>query len=182
MKIPLLMMHIWLQPNGSYFERCKTMLPWYAPETNRCLIVWEKVGNLRLARAGDLPGSQGSLGLLFWARFISVACIFETYHFTLIKCVMLGNPHFWDVAPTHTLLGLWLTLSRTRSKMEKEDGERHFASLKRVSVSRVTHSSYTVEGSEFLKDCYSKPPTCQQVLFSDHVCKSNLLVSPTKLA
>lgn len=155
------------------------MLPWYAPETNRCLIVWEKMGNLRLPRAGDLPGSQGSFGLLFWARFISVARILKTYHFILTKCVMLGNPHFWDVTP---LLGLWLTLSRTRSKMGKEDGERHFASLKRVSVSTVTHSSYTVEGSEFIKDCYSKSPTCQQVLFSDHVCKSNLLVSRTKLA
>ena len=148
MKIPLLMMHIWLQPNGSYFERCNTMLPWYAPETNRCLIIWEKMGNLRLPRAGDLPGSRGSFGLLFWARFISVACIFKTSHFILTKCVMLGNPHFWDVAPTHPLLGLWLTLSRTRSKMGKEDGERHFASLKRVSV---THSSYTVEGSKFIR-------------------------------
>ena len=55
------------------------------------------------SRAGDLPGSQGSFGLLFWARFISVARIFKTYHFILTKCVMLGNPHFWDVTP---LLGL----------------------------------------------------------------------------
>lgn len=89
-------------------------------------------------------GSQGSLGLLFWARFIPVACIFETYHFILTKCVMLGNPHFWDMAPTHPL-GALTTLSRTRrSKMGKEDGERHFASLKRVSVGAELHTQVTL--------------------------------------
>lgn len=69
-------------------------------------MVWEQMGNLRLPRAGDLSESQGSVGLLCWARFISISCIFKTSRFILAKCIMLGNPHFWGVAPTHPLLGL----------------------------------------------------------------------------
>lgn len=116
------MMYIWIEPNGSHSEMCKITLPWHPSETNRCLIVWDllQMGNLSLPRAGDVPGSQGSIGLLCWARFICVPCIFKTSHFILAKCMVSGNPHFWGVAAIHPLLGLWLIPSRTNNQVGNE--------------------------------------------------------------